>query len=101
MVPDALIRLVRMTIQVDDVETFLILFDQSSAKIRAFDGCLHLELWQDANQSNVFTTYSHWTDREALDAYRRSELFVATWTEVKALFAARPEAHSFTRIRRL
>jgi len=101
MLPDVLIRLVRMTIRVDGVATFLSLFDQSSAKIRAFDGCLHLELWQDSNQSNVFTTYSHWTDREALDAYRQSELFVATWTDVKALFAARPEAHSFTRLRQI
>lgn len=90
-----------MTIQADDVETFLSLFDRISAKIRAFDGCLHLELWQDENQPNVFTTYSHWRDLEALDTYRQSELFVTTWTEVKAIFEARPEAHSFSSIRRL
>lgn len=98
-VPDALIRLVRMTFRPHEVDTFLALFDDSSVRIRAFEGCLHLELWRDEDQSNVFTTYSLWRDRESLEHYRRSELFRTTWEKARTIFAAEPEAWSFTRIR--
>jgi quinol monooxygenase YgiN len=88
-----------MTFQADRVDAFLSLFDDISDEIRAFDGCRHLELWRDADEGNVLMTYSHWRDSEALDAYRKSELFLKTWTEARAFFAARPEAKSFELIR--
>lgn len=94
-----LIRIVRMTFQPQSVDEFLLLFDDSSNLIRAFEGCHHLELWQDADQPYVFTTYSLWTDARALDAYRESDLFKSTWKRAKTLFAEPPEAHSQLRIR--
>lgn len=94
-----LIRIVRMTFRPNAVDEFLALFDASSPRIRQFDGCRHLELWQDASQANVCTTYSLWTGEEALERYRRSDLFRSTWEAAKALFAAPPEASSHTRIR--
>ena len=96
-----LIRIVRMTFRPDAVDEFLALFDASSPRIRRFDGCRHLELWQDADRPTVCTTYSLWTDEEALEAYRRSDLFVTTWQAAKALFDAAPEASSHTRIRQI
>lgn len=94
-----LIRIVRMTFRPDAVDTFLRHFDRAAPSIRAFDGCEHLELWQDAHTSTRFTTYSHWQSEAALDAYRASDLFRATWNDVKPLFAARPEAHSYSIVR--
>jgi quinol monooxygenase YgiN len=43
----------------------------------------------------VCTTHSHWKSEEALEQYRNSDLFQSTWSTVKPLFAARPEAHSY------
>ena len=97
--PSPLVRLVRMTLHPDSVETFLRQFDEAAPHIRATPGCLHLELWRDARFPNVVTTYSHWRDAEALDAYRHGELFRATWAKTKPLFAAAPVATSHHALR--
>ena len=89
-----LVRLVRMTFHPERVDAFMEMFGEVNTKIRAQDGCSHLELWEDARYPNVLTTYSHWRDQAALDAYRETELFGATWKQTKAWFAASPQAHS-------
>lgn len=94
-----LIRLVRMTFHPDRLDAFLSLFDEVAPHIRAFPGCLHLELWQDARYPGVVQTYSHWRDAAALKAYRESTLFEATWARTRTLFAAPPRAWSMVRIR--
>ena len=68
------------------------IFEESKEKIRAFDGNLHLELLRDVVQPNVLFTLSFWEDGAALDLYRKSELFRATWARTKALFADKPAA---------
>ncbi len=89
-----IIRIVQMTFKEEHVSTFLDLFNERKQLIRHFEGCRHLELWQDEKQSNVFFTYSHWDSNEHLDHYRFSELFKDTWTKTKALFADKPQAWS-------
>ncbi len=70
------------------------IFEQSKEKIRAFPGCLHLELLCDLDKANVRMTYSLWESPEALERYRQSELFQTTWTATKKLFADKPVAFS-------
>ena len=89
-----LIRLVRMTFHPDALDAFLKIFDASAPQIRAFPGCHHLEIWQEERYPNILTTYSHWTNSDALDRYRHSELFKTTWAKTKPLFAAPPWARS-------
>ncbi|GAB4335608.1 MAG: antibiotic biosynthesis monooxygenase [Flammeovirgaceae bacterium] len=89
-----LIRIVRMTFQTEKVQDFLEIFENSKEKIRAFEGCQHLELLQDKNAPNVFMTYSYWNDENALEKYRQSELFQTTWNRTKALFSDKPMAFS-------
>ncbi len=93
-----LIRIVRMTFRPDGVEAFLNIFHRSKDKIRAFEGCLHLELLRDLDNPAIFTTYSHWTGPEALEAYRQSALFQTTWAATKVLFADKPLAFSSNRL---
>lgn len=94
-----LIRLVRMTFRPEALDAFMQIFDASAPQIRAFPGCSHLELWEDARFANILTTYSHWADDDALDAYRHSDLFRTTWARTKPLFAAPPSAHSHLLLR--
>lgn len=89
-----LIRIVRMTFREDEVENFLTVFHSSKKKIRAFDGCLHLELHKDYNEENIFSTYSIWENEDALNAYRTSDLFKSVWSKTKPLFKERPMAFS-------
>lgn len=84
-----------MTFKPDRLSDFRDVFVDSAPKIRAFEGCRHLELWRDADDSAVRTTHSHWTDAHALAQYRQSSLFASTWSTVKPMFAARPAAHSY------
>lgn len=84
-----------MTFQQDKVDEFLEIFDKSKEKIRARNGCEHLELLQDLHQPNVYTTYSYWQSESNLNEYRESELFGGVWRTTKALFSDRPTAHSY------
>ncbi len=93
-----LIRIVRMTFRPDGVEAFLNIFHRSKDKIRAFEGCLHLELLRDLDNPAIFTTYSHWIGPGALASYRQSDLFGTTWAATKALFAEKPLAFSSERL---
>jgi heme-degrading monooxygenase HmoA len=77
-----------------EVSMFLSLFEERKELIRNFNGCSHLELWQEAHNANIFFTYSHWDSEDALDHYRFSELFKDTWTRTKVLFAAKAQAWS-------
>jgi quinol monooxygenase YgiN len=83
-----------MYFQEDKIEDFLKIFEESKNLIRTFEGCEHLELWQDTSLPNVFCTYSHWKDESYLEKYRQSELFQTTWAKTKMLFAEKPQAFS-------
>ncbi len=83
-----------MTFQAEKTETFLQLFKERKALIRAYEGCQHLELWRNTARPNIFFTYSYWENEEALNHYRHSNLFKDTWAQTKILFAEKPEAWS-------
>ena len=87
-------RFVKLTFQPEKVADFLVVFEESKAKIRAREGCLHLELVRDIAQPNVFFTLSIWDTEGSLNAYRDSELFITTWAKTKILFADKPAAWS-------
>ena len=89
-----LVRVVKMTFRDDAISTFRQLFESRKQQIRNFDGCTHLELWQDRLDPNIFFTYSHWLHSDALDKYRASSFFADTWQQTKPLFSGKPEAWS-------
>lgn len=93
-----LVRLVRMTFRDDQLPAFHAIFDQSKRAIRAFPGNRHLELLRDPDHPTVRMTYSLWDSADALEAYRRSELFRTTWAATKLLFAERAIAFSGQRL---
>src|SRR5687767_4886167 len=89
-----IIRIVRMHFTEAGVEEFLEIFNRNKTAIRNFQGCTHLELLKDQGDSLTFTTLSHWTDQQSLEAYRQSELFGTVWGRVKTLFSERSQAFS-------
>lgn len=88
------IRIVKMTFKEELVAEFLTYFETIKAKIESVEGCSNLELLKDQNDDNVYFTYSHWDDLDALDNYRNSALFEEIWPQVKEMFSAKPQAHS-------
>lgn len=88
-----------MTFHPDQLDAFFRIYDAAGPRIRAFPGCLHLELLVSIDYPNVLTTLSHWESDEALQKYRSSDLFRSTWSRTKPLFAAEPEASSHEPLR--
>ncbi|RYE20616.1 MAG: antibiotic biosynthesis monooxygenase [Sphingobacteriales bacterium] len=89
-----IVRIVQMTFDPAKVDEFLALFEERKQTIRCFDGCNHLELWQDAHSTNIFFTYSMWESEDNLNHYRFSDFFKDTWAKTKALFIDKPQAWS-------
>lgn len=89
-----IVRIVQMTFAKEQVPAFVSMFEERKERIRHFDGCRHLELWQDAHNECVFFTYSIWESEQFLNHYRFSEFFKDTWARTKAMFSASPQAWS-------
>jgi len=87
-------RIVKLSVRPEEVENFQVIFEESKTNIRGFEGCQHLELLRCTDPDNIFFTYSFWNNEEALDAYRKSDLFKRTWSKTKLLFNDKPEAWS-------
>lgn len=89
-----IVRVVKMRFRQEETEAFQQFFMTARQKIRGFDGCLHLELWQDTHDAQAFFTYSHWRDEAALEAYRQSDTFLQFWKTAKSKFSDKAEAWS-------
>jgi len=87
-----------MSFDENKIEEFLTNFHQIKEKIRNFDGCQFLELYQDKNNKNVFFTYSHWNSEQDLNNYRNSKLFIAVWSKTRTFFSDKPEAWSVDKL---
>jgi len=85
-------RIVKMTYKTDAIDDFKKIFEVSSKKIMASEGCVSLRLLQNQKDPRVFFTYSVWKDESYLNKYRSSVFFEGTWSNCKKLFDDKPEA---------
>jgi quinol monooxygenase YgiN len=87
-------RVVKLEVDPEKADQFKTYFDEVCEHIRAFSGCMSLELLQDVEAVGVFFTISRWSDMHSFEAYKQSALFQGTWTKVKPLFVAKAQAWS-------
>ena len=87
-------RIVKMEFKEEKVLTFLDNFEKIKEKIRAFEGCTFLELYQDKNNKDIFFTYSRWENESDLENYRISDLFKSIWATTKPMFRSKAQAWS-------
>jgi quinol monooxygenase YgiN len=93
-----IIRIVRMTFLPEKIDEFQSIFEKCQVGIKQMPGCMHLELWRDVNNPNIFITHSHWETEEYLNTYRDTEFFHLVWKKTKAFFADKPLAFSVEKI---
>lgn len=93
-----IIRIVKLTMREEEVNTFKTYFATVCETIRTQEGCTLLQAWQDINQPNIFFTYSLWNAEEDLNRYRDSAFFLQFWKTVKPWFGAKAEVWSFDKI---
>ena len=70
-----MLRIVKLSFDPEKIPTFLANFEQVKDRIRNFEGCQFLELYQDKHNTNIFFTYSYWNSEADLENYRHSQLF--------------------------
>jgi quinol monooxygenase YgiN len=92
-----LVRFVTMRFRPEEIDAFHQVFNQSQTYIAARQGCLGVRLLSDKQEPDCFYTWSEWTDEDALNAYRYSELFADVWARTKPLFRVKPTAVSWYR----
>lgn len=87
-----------MKFEPDAVKSFQDLFQKNRDKIRQFDGCQRLELYQDQKDKTLFFTYSYWESETHLNSYRHSALFAEVWKAIKIGFSQKAEAWSLDKL---
>lgn len=90
-------RIVKMTFRPEEVENFLVVFNENKSFIAASEGCRSLQLLTEKGKGNVFFTISEWDSEECLNKYRESELFERVWGKTKLMFESKPEAWTVLR----
>ncbi|MCC6816831.1 MAG: antibiotic biosynthesis monooxygenase [Saprospiraceae bacterium] len=61
------------------------------------EGCKSVDLLVDSKEPEIMTTVSVWDSEDSLNAYRETELFIETWSQIKQFFIAKPEANSYNK----
>ena len=89
-----IVRLVKLSISPEHIDAFINAFNKHKVSIRSFEGCNHLELLVEELETGVVFTYSKWSDLNAIENYRNSDLFKGIWSKVKPMFNGKPEAWS-------
>ena len=89
-----IIRIVKLAFLTENCCQFERLFYERRQEILAFPGCIDVQLLKDCKVENVFFTMSHWESEDALEKYRQSELFLATWSQIKPWFSESAKAWS-------
>jgi heme-degrading monooxygenase HmoA len=89
-------RIVKMKFHAENIPAFIAFFEERKGTIKSFPGCLHVELLRETGGRTTCFTYSHWTDEEALRAYRSSPFFKDTWKYTRSLFSEKAEAWSLS-----
>lgn len=89
-----IIRIVKLTFDPERTTDFLSFFDTINTVVSGFEGCNGMRLLQDVHHPNIVFTYSHWESEEALNNYRKSEVFGNVWSTIKPWFSDKPDAWS-------
>jgi heme-degrading monooxygenase HmoA len=87
-----------MTFIPEKTDEFIVFFKDSQQKIKSFEGCHHVELMHDVNETNVYCTYSIWESEEYLNKYRFSAFFKIVWSKTKPLFSDKAVAYSLEKV---
>jgi heme-degrading monooxygenase HmoA len=89
-----LTRIVKLHFEKERITDFIDHFETIKWKVARFPGCKGMKLLQDTQDKCLVFTYSQWESAEALENYRKSELFQTLWPHIKPWFDQKPEAWS-------
>jgi heme-degrading monooxygenase HmoA len=89
-----MIRIVKMTLLPEKVDTFIQVFVQAQQQIQSFEGCRYTKLVKDKHDETTYFTISEWEDEIYLNRYRDSDFFAQVWKAAKTTFSDKAIAWS-------
>lgn len=69
------------------VEPFLASISRLFDRVMDFPGCEFAYLVQATRDAETFMLFERWTDRHALEAWKRTDAFLAYWAETEPMYA--------------
>lgn len=89
----------RNTVLEGKKEEFISIVKELVEKSRAEEGNISYDLWEDINNTNVFTFIEEWKDRAAVDEHNASEHFTRIVPQIRQLTAGEgSEVRLYTQI---
>lgn len=89
-----MIRIVKMTLRPEKVNTFIQVFVQAQEQIQSFEGCRYTKLVKDIHDETTYLTISEWENEFFLNRYRESDFFAQVWKAAKTTFSDKAMAWS-------
>lgn len=89
-----MIRIVKMTLRPEKVNTFIQVFAQAQEQIQRFEGCRYTKLVKDIHDETTYLTISEWENEIYLNRYRESDFFAQVWKAAKTTFSDKAMAWS-------
>jgi quinol monooxygenase YgiN len=91
-------RIVKLSFETGHIESFKKIFAETKEGIRAFEGCIEVNAFQQLGHPSVFFTVSKWNSEADLENYRNSEFFTKVWSITRQGFNAKPEAWTLNNV---
>lgn len=88
-------RIVTMTFKENEINNFVLLFNEYKTQIKNSTGCISLTLIQKLDHPTEISTLSYWENEDYLNNYRNSDIFKQVWPQTKLLFSSPPKAISY------
>jgi quinol monooxygenase YgiN len=87
-------RIVKLSISIERIQDFQNAFKENYENIASFPGCKDVRLVVDTKNPALHFTISIWESEQAIENYRKSELFNTIWSTVKPWFSEHAQAWS-------
>jgi quinol monooxygenase YgiN len=83
---------VQMQVQPERKMEFLELLGQEALKVRALEGCLKFDMFEQVSEDNTLLLYEEWQTLGQFDAYRTSDMFKQNGQKLFAMMAGKPDS---------
>lgn len=90
--------MITFQIKLKSVEAFVALMQQVKADLPQADGCIGVDIFRRADQSEVFTLVETWETQELHQANSQKLVDSGRWAHILGLLATEPVGAYFTRL---
>jgi quinol monooxygenase YgiN len=80
------------------VEKFTLFIAKCLTETRSYDGCISIDIYEDADKKGCFVFYEKWESIDAYEAYLNWRTEQGVMDEIGAMLANAPEINYYNRV---